>query len=209
MKINLNEIYAQLEAWRAERKITAESQKEGYLVNVMEELGELAGALRCYEQIKEFLNKNKGGMCGYQHHKHSLMLIEAEHEIIDALCDIAVLTINAGADISSSVKRTEIELEKSSLNADYILKQMVENCAMFSYFEWVYTPSFNIILANCAYLCEHYGFNFELAMLETIKEISSRTGFYNEAIKKWEKDLSDEAKAKWYKADYEKARIKQ
>lgn len=53
-----------------------------------------------------------------------------------------------------------------------------------------------------------YGFNFEIAMLETIKEISSRTGSYDEASKKWIKDTSDEAKSKWYKADYEKARIK-
>ena len=46
MKIKLNEIYAQLEAWRAERKITAESQKEGYIINIMEEFGELATVLR-------------------------------------------------------------------------------------------------------------------------------------------------------------------
>ena len=44
-------------------------------------------------------------------------------------------------------------------------------------------------------------------MDETIKEISSRTGSYDEASKKWVKDESDEARAKWHKADYEKARI--
>ena len=46
MKIDLTEIYKGLAEWRAERGITAQSQKEGYLVNVMEELGELATALR-------------------------------------------------------------------------------------------------------------------------------------------------------------------
>ena len=195
MKIKLNEIYAQLEAWRAERKITAESQKAGYLVNVMEEFGELASALRDYEKFsateQDTAKKQK-----------------AEHEIIDALCDISVFTINAGADISSSVKRTEIEFKKSSLNADYILKQLVEKCAEFSYFDWGEQKCFNIILINCAYLCEHYGFNFEIAMNETIKEISSRTGSYDNASKKWVKDSSDQARAKWYQADYEKARIK-
>lgn len=45
-------------------------------------------------------------------------------------------------------------------------------------------------------------------MLETIKEISSRTGSYDEKAKKWVKDSTDEARAKWYQADYEKARIK-
>ena len=84
---------------------------------------------------------------------------------------------------------------------------MVERCAFLSYFEWREAKSFNIILINCAYLCEYYGFNFQIAMDETIKEISSRTGAYDESAKKWIKDTSDEAMAKWYKADYEKARI--
>ena len=194
MKIDLTEIYKGLAEWRAERGITAQSQKEGYLVNVMEEFGELATALREYEKFsateQDTAKKQK-----------------AEYEIIDALCDISVFTINAGADIPCEFKRTEIEWKKSSLDADYILKQMIEKCAEFSHFEWVDIPSFNIILANCAYLCEHYGFDFQIAMDETIKEISSRTGAYDENAKKWVKDESDEAKSKWYKADYNKARI--
>ena len=164
MKIDLTEIYKGLKAWRHERGITAESQKAGYLVNVMEELGELATALREYERFSK---------PSYPYQKNKKY---AEHEIIDALCDISVFTINAGADIPCEFKRTEIEWKKSSLDADYILKQMIEKCAEFSHFEWVDIPSFNIILANCAYLCEHYGFDFQIAMDETIKEISSGTG---------------------------------
>lgn len=194
MTINLEQIYAGLKAWRHERGITAESQKAGYLVNVMEELGELATALREYERFSK---------PSYPYPKNKKY---AEHGIIDALCDIAVFTINAGADIGE-VKRTEIELKKSSLDADYILKQMVERCAFLSYFEWGEAKSFNIILINCAYLCEYYGFNFQIAMDETIKEISSRTGSYDENAKKWVKDESDEARAKWYQANYELARI--
>lgn len=197
MKINLTEIYKGLDKWRAERKITAESQRQGYLRNIMEELGELAAGLR------DYASWSKCDLRFCQIHKEM-----AERLIVDAICDIAVLTINAGADIPSCVKRTEIELEKSSLDADYILKQMVEKCAEFSYFEWGEEKCFNIVLVNCVYLCEHYGFNFEIAMLETIKEISSRTGTYNEVTKKWEKDMSDEARAKWYSANYELARIK-
>lgn len=222
MKINLNEIYDYLEAWRDERKITPQSQKDGYIINIMEELGELSQALRDYEKIKNGERVLRAGIFDIKSTLGEMIIFEgttkgeieitlekAEHEIIDALCDIAILTINAVTDIPCELKHTEIEWKKSSLNADYILKQLVEKCAKFSYFEWVEPLTFNIILINCAYLCEHYGYNFELAMLETIKEISSRTGYYNEATKKWEKDLSDEAKAKWYKADYEKARIKQ
>ena len=188
MKIDLTEIYAQLEAWREERKITAESQKAGYLVNVMEEFGELAGALRCYEQIKEFLNKNKVGMCGYQHHKHSLMLIEAEHEIIDALCNISVLTINAGMELPCEVKPLIIVLKDEFSVADIFVAiadfiRTDANGSPFNYYD------FARILKDCAGVCEQYGFNYEIAMLETIKQFSSNTG-------------------KEYKADYEKAKIK-
>lgn len=206
MKINLSEIYAGLEAWRDERRLTTKSQKEGYIVNVMEEFGELAEALRDYEKYTDYF-KDCVEPFGYEGKGSHYDIKKAEHEIIDALCDIAVFTINAGADIPCDLKRTEIQWGKSSLSADYILKQLVEKCAEFSYFEWKEAICFNTILANCAYLCEHYGFNFEIAMLETIKEISSRTGSYDEIAKKWIKDVSFGAKAKWYKADYEKARI--
>ena len=219
MKIDLTEIYKGLAEWRAERGITAESQKAGYIVNVMEELGELAQALRDYEKIKNGERVTRTGIFdikstlgemtifeGSTKGELEISLEKAEHGIIDALCDISVFTINAGVDIGE-VKRTEIELKKSSLDADYILKQMVERCAFLSYFEWREAKSFNIILVNCAYLCEYYGFDFQKAMDETIKEISSRTGSYEKNKKKWVKDESDEAKAKWHKADYEKARI--
>ena len=175
MKIKLNEIYKGLDEWRAERKITAESQKEGYIINIMEELGELSQALRGLEI--ESVRKT------------------AEHEIIDALCDIAVFTINAGADIRDEYK--PLSIDTANTFSDF-------NCLL------LYTSTFDFkkILLNCAVLCEHYGYNFEIAMLETIKEISSRTGSYDEKAKKWVKDTSLEAKAKWYQADYELARIK-
>ena len=194
MKIDLTEIYKGLDEWRAERKITAESQKDGYLVNIMEELGELASALRDYEKFsateQDTVKKQK-----------------AEYEIIDALCDISVFTINAGADIPCRLKDSAIYTSKISFSVENLCN-LINDCVKFAsdhdYKDGVYH---NSILVNCAKLCEHYGFNFEIAMLETIKEISSRTGSYDEKAKKWIKDESDEAKAKWYKANYELARI--
>ena len=185
MKINLTEIYAQLEVWRDERKITAESQRQGYIRNVMEELGELAAGLRDYDSW------SKCDLRFCQIHKEM-----AERVIVDAICDISVLTINAGADIRDEYKPLSIDTTNTFSDL---------NCLLL----YASTFDFKKILLNCAGVCEKYGFNFEIAMLETIKEISSRTGSYNEATKKWEKDMSDEARAKWYKADYEKARIKQ
>ena len=193
MKIDLTEIYKGLDEWRAERGITAESQKEGYLVNVMEELGELASALRDYEKFsvteQDAVKKQK-----------------AEYEIIDALCDISVFTINAGADLPSAVKPLIIEAKREFSVADIFVAiadfiRADENGSPFNYYD------FALILKYCASVCEQYGFNFEIAMLETIKEISSRTGVYDEVSKKWIKDESWEAQTKWYKADYNKARI--
>lgn len=210
MKIDLTKIYAGLEAWRDERRITAESQKDGYIVNVMEEFGELAAALRDYEKYTNFLAGTTSPFGDGRHYD----IKKAEHAIIDALCDIGVLTINAAAHIPCEIKPLFIELKSektyldASLSADYILKQLVEKCAEFSYFEWEEARRFKIILANCAYLCQHYGYNFELSMLETIKELNSRTGAYDEASKKWIKDTSPEARAKWHTANYELARIK-
>ena len=197
MKIDLTEIYKGLDEWRAERGITAESQKAGYLVNVMEELGELASALRDYEKFsateQDTAKKQK-----------------AEYEIIDALCDISVFTINVGADINCNEKLESINTTTQTTRCNSSLSFLLSECGNFDYYGKLSSyVCFNQILLSCAKLCEQYGFNFEIAMLETIKEISSRTGVYDENAKKWVKDESDEAKAKWYKADYEKARIKQ
>ena len=193
MKIDLTEIYKGLAEWRAERGITAESQKAGYLVNVMEELGELATALREYERFSK---------PSYPYQKNKKY---AEHGIIDALCDISVFTINAGADIPCENKISGIENNIFQTYKTY--ETLLNACGGYSIGFNAY--AFNGVLRTCAVLCYKLGFNFQKAMDETIKEISSRTGAYDENAKKWVKDESDEARAKWHKADYEKARIAQ
>ena len=185
MKIDLTEIYKGLDEWRAERGITAESQKYGYLVNIMEELGELSQALRGLEI--EIVRKT------------------AEYEIIDALCDIAVFTINAGADIPCENKISGIENNIFQTYRTY--ETLLNACGGYSIGFNAY--AFNGVLRTCAVLCYKLGFDFQIAMDETIKEISSRTSAYDEKAKKWVKDTSDETRAKWYKANYELARIKQ
>lgn len=195
MKIDLTEIYKGLKAWRHERGITAESQKEGYIVNVMEEFGELATALREYERFSK---------PSYPYPKNKKY---AEHGIIDALCDICVFTINAVADIPYSITPFIIETKREFSVADIFVAiadfiRADNNGSPFNYYD------FALILKYCASVCEQYGFDFQKSMIETIKEISSRTGSYDEVSKKWIKDESDEAKAKWYSANYELARLK-
>ena len=222
MKIDLTEIYKGLAEWRAERGITAESQKKDYLVNVMREFGKLSQALRDYEKIKNGESVTRAGMFdikstlgemtifeGTTKGELEISLEKVEHEIIDALCNISVFTINVGADINCNEKLESINTTQTTL-CNSSLSFLLSECGNFDYYGKLSSyVCFNQILLSCAKLCEQYGYNFEIAMLETIKEISSRTGAYDENAKKWVKDESDEARAKWYKADYEKARIEQ
>ena len=50
------------------------------------------------------------------------------------------------------------------------------------------------------------GYDPEKALIEAAKEINSREGEMIDG--KFEKDLSDEAKAKWYKANYQREEVK-
>ena len=134
MMIYLDKIYYDLEAWRHERGITAESQKAGYIINIMEEFGELSQALRDYEKIKNGERALRAGIFdikstlgemtifeGATKGEIEITLEKVEHEIIDALCDISVFTINAGADIPCYNKPTRLELEPC-LSLDNLLK---------------------------------------------------------------------------------------
>jgi len=53
---------------------------------------------------------------------------------------------------------------------------------------------------------EHRGYNAEQCLEETLEEIGSRSGSYIPSEGKWVKSVTDEAKAKWYKADYERCK---
>lgn len=49
---------------------------------------------------------------------------------------------------------------------------------------------------------EQHGYDAEIVMLETIKEIESRRGKINPETKKFEKFKDDYHQSLWYKADY-------
>ena len=168
MIIYLDEIYSKLEWWRVENRIKAENEINDYLMNVMEEFGELSQALRGLE----IENTRKAAEC----------------EIVEALCNISVLTINAGADIPARKKQTEIDTSEIRPILFNVSGLMID-CANYDRSGCTNHLYFNYILKDCASLCEQFGYSFELAMLEKIRAISSGSGVYNE------------------KANYEKARI--
>ena len=52
-----------------------------------------------------------------------------------------------------------------------------------------------------------YGYHGDKVMDEVIKEISSRVGAYSPETKKWQKDKSPEAQAKWYTANFKDCKL--
>ena len=195
MKIDLTETHKRLEVIRAERKITTDNQKVSYIVDVMEKFGELASAIKDYEKYSQ------------PDWFYPTDIQETELEIVKAICDIAILTLNIGAEVFFS-KRVPL-IDTSTISQDVnSLSLLISDCADFECYEDYnsYVHFYNILM-DCAKLCEQYGFNFQLAMEETVKEISSHTGSYDEDTKKWERDDDWEAQTTWYHADYELARI--
>ena len=179
MKINLEQIYKELQAWREERGITAKSQKDGYIVNAMKELGELAQALRDYEKF----SKHDCPYCEIDKQK-------AEHEIIDALCSISIFIVNTEFTINSGLinKISSFDTYKYEPSDFADLHALLYYISQYP-IEWkdIYVKEILELIAKI--LEVDYSFNFEIAMLETIKQISSNAG-------------------KKYKANYEKARSK-
>lgn len=191
MKQQILDILNELEKWRATRKLSIESQREGYIRNVMEELGELAAAIKTNN----------------------------EHGYIDALCDIMVFTGNLVESKVFNEKLTEKEIKEISTQVKYYLipsvqtplSLLLEYPAMVSQ-KFLDTPGARATLVaeiffTCKYLANQKGYSFSKSMNEVLKQINSRQGSWNEELKKWVKDTSDEAREKEYQANFDLAKL--
>lgn len=135
-------IHGLLEEWRAVRNISVEDQKKNFKVNYTKELIEFFEAER---------DNN-------------------EYEMIDAICDMMVVAINAGRGLSSpyitGVANISYEVALLAYDSDYDM----------------------VIIELCSAL-RYYGYNPYQCLLETIKELNSRTGSWSEEEGKWVKTL--------------------
>lgn len=122
-------------------------------------------------------------------------------EKIDALCDMAVFVINCWDLTMADIEYIELRLSKLITQSKAPLKllkttNIVKNKkTSIDQLAYLFTEMHNM------------GYDPYVSMDETIREIRSRTGSYNEEKKKWIKDTSPEAQSKWYKADYKSARL--
>ena len=174
-----------LKQWRDERHLSIESQRDGLMGNLCEEMAEYYRATN-------------------------------ESEKIDALCDIYVFCMNS---LDGDLKVTRDDLDRKIFPRIYDLNDLklffinkIENKLEELKAEDIIGDTFNLFLymlmRNVENETQELGYDFYKCMLETIKEISSRTGYYNEDMHKFVKDKSREAVKKWYKADYSKCKIK-
>ena len=172
---NLLDIYKHLELWRKEKQIVLEYEKAEYLCNVMRELGKLSDGIR--DRNKTLIRQKlllKDYCSISQKEEINVKIQQAEHKIIDALCSISVLTINAGADVDYEKRITKIE--------DYVLlsyktyETLLNVCGNFAMS--FRADSLNGVLRTCAVLCHKLGFNYELAMLEKISSLGNNLTRY-------------------------------
>lgn len=128
-------------------------------------------------------------------------------EKIDALCDMYVFCMNS---METSIRdipcNTFTKLGFYRFNNMFECMPLLERVLKSSYdsgTDFVLREILELLDEEMRVL--HY--NPYKCMLETIKEISSRTGNYDENIHKFVKDRSPEAVKNWHKADYSRCRI--
>ena len=163
VSFNLLDIYKHLELWRKEKQIVLEYEKAEYLVNVMGELGKLSDGI-----------KDRKNTLISQKEEINVKIQQEEHKIIDALCNISVLTINAGADVNYEKRITKIEDYVLLSNRTY--ETLLNVCGNFAMS--FNADALNGVLRTCAVLCYKLGFNYELAMLEKIASLGNNLTRY-------------------------------
>lgn len=155
----LKEIFTELGDYKRIRKLSIDKQKEGLAGNLFEELSEYARA-------------------------------KSDEEKIDALCDIFVFTANTMPHTDHKIKNKdefmypmvvydkdpkEIPLARIAGGVVLILREEAEIIRMN-------------LLETCLKAMYNLGYDPVKAMKETIKEISSRKGHWDDKIKKFVKD---------------------
>ncbi|WP_162284701.1 hypothetical protein [Campylobacter coli] len=157
-EIQFNKIKERLTQWREERHLTYENQQAGFLGNVFEEISE-------YFRAKNDLEK------------------------IDAICDIVIYFFNA-FDFKYIAVSSNMNCYTFSdvvvYNIYSLFGARTDNlCVVENENALDLENHLNLTMFEIEQLCKNLDFDFYKCMLEKIKEIESRTGFYDERLKKF------------------------
>ncbi|KQH54871.1 hypothetical protein [Campylobacter coli] len=108
-------------------------------------------------------------------------------EKIDALCDIAIFCFNS-FDLEFKEMGKIYDFDATKISIVDITNDLTYTTAKFMRKDFKYFNNIYRLVFNCKHLCKNLGFNFYQCMLQTIKEIESRTGFYDDELNKFIKD---------------------
>ncbi|EAI8532215.1 hypothetical protein CWV87_05670 [Campylobacter jejuni] len=108
-------------------------------------------------------------------------------EKIDALCDIVIFCFNS-FDLEFKEMGKIYDCDATKISIVDITDDLTYTTAKFMRKDFKYFNNIYRLVFNCKHLCENLGFNFYQCMLQTIKEIESRTGFYDDELNKFIKD---------------------
>lgn len=181
-------IMDQLEEWRSVRHVVMIEQLPSLYANILEEQTELERAL--------LANDIDG--------------------VVDAYCDILVFLLNTH-DIRDWFKRyikdgRAIEIPRMPIKPSVLngIKSTTHDEIRCICVEPVKNMNKKVFTFVCHIFSVLYMYGYDPVMCveEVIKHISSRKGVWDETIKKFVKDTSEEAKSQWYDTDFEKCKIR-
>jgi hypothetical protein len=140
---------------------------------------------------------------------HEFITAKDSNGRIDALCDMTVFSVNAIALLNRNHDRTDEEIHAGFETGDiskYVdsvigIAKEINGYIGLCFHEKRRQDIYAMLIAFCRGAIEFLGYDYDKAMEETLKEINSRVGAFDEVKGKW---VKTETK---YKANYDVARI--
>lgn len=105
-------------------------------------------------------------------------------ERVDALCDIVIFCFNS-FDLEFKEMGKIYDFDVTKINIVDIADYLTYTTAKFMRKDFKDFNNIYRLVFNCEHLCKNLGFDFYKCMLQTIKEIESRTGEYNAMVGKF------------------------
>lgn len=159
----LKEIKLRLDKWREQRHLSYENQQKGFIPNVLDELRE-------YYQAKD------------------------DDERVAELCDVVIFCLNV-SELSFTFFEEIVRQDNGENVEDVLLhlQRMIVGKKTFSFSDNDTTRvmqhlSLYAIIFICENVAKKLGYNFCECLKEKVKEIESRTGYYDESLGKFIKD---------------------
>ena len=155
----------------------------------IEQLSEIQSLLRdwCSERNLDIQNQNANVQANLLEEVVEYLRAKDEYEKIDALCDIIVFSLNATdkeVELWSSEQIWKRNIRNIASMATYYIKDEIGCRILSKHQEREYLDK---IINTAWYMISDMKYAPYHCLMETIKEISSRKGEYNETIKKFVK----------------------